>query len=171
MHQHHKTEQILNRLFGPQGYNQSHQPQQRMNQAPQSGIQGVPNQAPNQWGQPAPQGWNQGPQPQNMQRQQQWGGPQSMPPRQGMQSQRPEMVSHPAPAQMNQPEAEKTPSENKFSFNDFHQRDNQTKQQDFAYGIDLVCHNLKSLNLVQYRNQILNLVHYHKWKILMKNVV
>ena len=122
--------------FGPQGYNQSHQPQQRMNQAPQSGMQGVPNQAPNQWGQPAPQGWNQGPQPQNMQRQQQWGGPQSMPPRQGMQSQRPEMVSHPAPAQMNQPEAEKTPSENKFSFNDFHQRDNQTKQQDFSYGID-----------------------------------
>lgn len=126
--------------FGPQGYNQSHQPQQRMNQAPQSGMQGVPNQAPNQapnqWGQPAPQGWNQGHQPQNMQRQQQWGGPQSMPPRQGMQSQRPEMVSHHAPAQMNQPEAEKTPSENKFSFNDFHQRDNQTKQQDFAYGID-----------------------------------
>lgn len=122
--------------FGPQGYNQPHQPQQRMNQAPQSGMQGVPNQAHNQWGQTAPQGWNQGPQPQNMQRQQQWGGPQSMPPRQGMQSQRPEMVSHPASAQMNQPEIEKTPNENKFSFNDFHQRDNQTKQQDFAYGID-----------------------------------
>ena len=127
--------------FGPQGYNQPHQPQQRMNQAPQGGMQGVPNQVPNQvanqWGQPAPQGWNQGPQPQqrmsqeNVQRQQQWGGPQSMPSRQGMQPQRPEMGPQPAPM-----EAKKTPSENKFSFNDFHQRDSQTKQQDFAYGID-----------------------------------
>ena len=117
--------------FGPQGYNQSHQPQQRMNQTPQGGMQG----APNQWGQPAPQAWNQGPQPQqrtpqeNVQRQQQW-------PRQEMQAPRPETGPRPAPVQMNQPEAEKAPNENKFSFNDFHQRDNQTKQQDFAYGID-----------------------------------
>lgn len=117
--------------FGPQGYNQSHQPQQRMNQTPQGGMQG----APNQWGQPAPQAWNQGPQPQqrtpqeNVQRQQQW-------PRQEMQAPRPEIGPRPAPTQMNQPEAEKAPNENKFSFNDFHQRDNQTKQQDFAYGID-----------------------------------
>ena len=117
--------------FGPQGYNQSHQPQQRMNQTPQGGMQG----APNQWGQPAPQAWNQGPQPQqrtpqeNVQRQQQW-------PRQEMQAPRPETGPRPAPVQMNQPEAEKSPNENKFSFNDFHQRDNQTKQQDFAYGID-----------------------------------
>lgn len=121
--------------FGPQGYNQSHQPQQRMNQTPQGGMQGASNQTSNQWGQPAPQAWNQGPQPQqrapqeNVQRQQQW-------PRQEMQGPRPEMGPRPAPAQMNQPEAEKVPNENKFSFNDFHQRDNQTKQQDFAYGID-----------------------------------
>lgn len=118
--------------FGPQGYNQM---QQRMNQAPQSGMQGAPNQAPNQWRQPTPQGWNQGPQPQqrmpqeNAQYQQQWQHQETL-------SSRPEMGTHPTSSQVNQPEAEKAPSENKFSFNDFHQRDNQTKQQDFAYGID-----------------------------------
>lgn len=118
--------------FGPQGYNQM---QQRMNQAPQSGMQGAPNQAPNQWRQPTPQGWNQGPQPQqrmpqeNVQYQQQWQHQETL-------SSRPEMGPRPTSSQVNQPEAEKAPSENKFSFNDFHQRDNQTKQQDFAYGID-----------------------------------
>lgn len=118
--------------FGPQGYNQM---QQRMNQAPQSGMQGAPNQAPNQWRQPTPQGWNQGPQPQqrmpqeNAQYQQQWQHQETL-------SSRPEMGPRPTSSQVNQPEAEKAPSENKFSFNDFHQRDNQTKQQDFAYGID-----------------------------------
>ena len=122
--------------FGPQGYNQM---QQRMNQAPQSGMQGAsnqtPNQAPNQWRQPTPQGWNQGPQPQqrmpqeNAQYQQQWQHQETL-------SSRPEMGTRPTSSQVNQPEAEKAPSENKFSFNDFHQRDNQTKQQDFAYGID-----------------------------------
>ena len=65
----------------------------------------------------------------NAQYQQQW-------PHQKTLSSRPEMGPRPTSSQVNQPEAEMAPSENKFSFNDFHQRDNQTKQQDFAYGID-----------------------------------
>lgn len=131
--------------FGHQGYNQ----------ALQSGMQGVPN----QWRQPAPQGWSQGPQPQqrmpqeNVQHQQKWNNPQQMmhqqpsrathtapvtqqPVNPMQQAPRPEMGPRSASAQVNKPEVEKVPNGNKFSFNDFHQRDTQAKQQDFAYGID-----------------------------------